>query len=142
LTYQASRIINAQLMSSWRGGGPRPRGCKMINPLGRDTGRVFRAYIFRELGCKLIRHTVHFFLFKTAPMLRAVLGVAPDKLKAIPSIRAVGTWPTPKAVPVVLRLPSEVLTRVDQVVKTRRVRVPRHTWLMEAVIEKLERKTS
>jgi predicted transcriptional regulator len=41
-----------------------------------------------------------------------------------------------------LRLPSEVLKRVDQVVKARRVRVPRHTWLMEAVIEKLERKTS
>lgn len=47
-----------------------------------------------------------------------------------------------KPVPVVLRLPSDVLTRVDQVVEARRVRVPRHTWLMEAVIEKLEREAT
>ena len=31
------------------------------------------------------------------------------------------------------------LTRIDQAVEARLVKVPRHTWLMEAVIEKLER---
>jgi hypothetical protein len=44
-----------------------------------------------------------------------------------------------KTAPVVLRLPPDVLTRIDRAVEARRVKVPRHTWLMEAVIEKLER---
>jgi hypothetical protein len=46
-----------------------------------------------------------------------------------------------KPAPVVLRMPPDVLVRIDQAVEARRVRVPRHTWLMEAVIEKLERET-
>jgi hypothetical protein len=44
-----------------------------------------------------------------------------------------------KTASVVLRLPPDVLTRIDRAVEARRVKVPRHTWLMEAVIEKLER---
>jgi hypothetical protein len=44
-----------------------------------------------------------------------------------------------KPVPVVLRVPPDVLARVDQFVEARRVKVPRHTWLLEAVVEKLER---
>ena len=44
-----------------------------------------------------------------------------------------------KPVPVVLRVPPDVLARVDQLVEARRVKVPRHTWLHEAVVEKLER---
>jgi hypothetical protein len=44
-----------------------------------------------------------------------------------------------KPAPVVLRMPPEVLARIDRAVEARRVKVPRHTWLMEAVIEKLER---
>jgi hypothetical protein len=44
-----------------------------------------------------------------------------------------------KPVPVVLRVPGDVLVKVDQALKTRRVRIPRHTWLLEAVVEKLER---
>jgi hypothetical protein len=44
-----------------------------------------------------------------------------------------------KPAPVVLRIPPDVLARIDQAVEARRVKVPRHTWLMEAVIEKLER---
>lgn len=44
-----------------------------------------------------------------------------------------------KPVPVVLRVPADVLAKVDQVIKERRVRIPRHTWLLEAVVEKLER---
>jgi hypothetical protein len=46
-----------------------------------------------------------------------------------------------KPAPVVLRMPPDVLARIDQAVEARRVKVPRHTWLMEAVIEKLERET-
>jgi hypothetical protein len=43
------------------------------------------------------------------------------------------------AVAVVLRLPAGVLTRVDAAVKARPIRTPRHTWLLEAVHEKLRR---
>jgi hypothetical protein len=46
-----------------------------------------------------------------------------------------------KAAPVVLRLPPDVLAQIDRAVEARRVKVPRHTWLVEAVIEKLERET-
>jgi len=57
------------------------------------------------------------------------------------SVARAGTEPAApaKTAPVVLRLPPDVLTRVDRAVEARRVKVPRHTWLMEAVIEKLER---
>lgn len=41
--------------------------------------------------------------------------------------------------PIVLRLPTPLLFRVDAVVKARSIRIPRHTWLLEAVLEKLER---
>jgi hypothetical protein len=57
------------------------------------------------------------------------------------SVARAGTEPAApaKTAPVVLRLPPDVLARVDRAVESRRVKVPRHTWLMEAVIEKLER---
>ncbi len=38
-----------------------------------------------------------------------------------------------------LRIPAEILERVDAAVQNRRVRIPRHTWLLEALVEKLER---
>jgi len=44
-----------------------------------------------------------------------------------------------KAAAVVLRVPADVMTRVDQAVQARRVKTPRHTWLLEAILEKLER---
>lgn len=50
-----------------------------------------------------------------------------------------GSEPSAKAVLVNLRIPGDVLTRIDRAVAARRVRTPRHTWLMEAVLEKLER---
>lgn len=49
---------------------------------------------------------------------------------------------TGKAASVILRLPPDVIQRVDQAVQSRRVRIPRHTWLLEAVIEKLDREAS
>ena len=44
-------------------------------------------------------------------------------------------------VPVLLRIPKGVLARVDRLVKARRAEnpIPRTTWLLEAVIEKLAR---
>lgn len=46
---------------------------------------------------------------------------------------------TDGATAVVLRLPRDVLNRVDAAVKARPIRTPRHTWLLEAVHEKLAR---
>jgi hypothetical protein len=43
------------------------------------------------------------------------------------------------AIPVILRLPEDVLQMVDASVHARRIKTPRHTWLLEAVLEKLER---
>lgn len=41
--------------------------------------------------------------------------------------------------PVVLRVPTEMLEQIDTSVKARPIRTPRHTWLLEAVYEKLAR---
>lgn len=40
---------------------------------------------------------------------------------------------------IVLRLPTSLLSRVDAIIKARPVRIPRHTWLVEAVYEKIQR---
>lgn len=47
--------------------------------------------------------------------------------------------PAEKITPLVLRLPPDVLGQVDEAVKARRLKTPRHTWLLEAVLEKLDR---
>ena len=46
------------------------------------------------------------------------------------------------AVPVILRLPEDILQKVDARVQARRIKTPRHTWLLEAVLEKLERESA
>jgi hypothetical protein len=35
--------------------------------------------------------------------------------------------------------PSDVMPRIDAAVAARRIKTPRHTWLLEAVMEKLDR---
>ena len=42
---------------------------------------------------------------------------------------------------VTLRVPSDLLRRIDEVVQSRPIRVPRHTWILEALVEKLTRGT-
>ena len=41
--------------------------------------------------------------------------------------------------PVVLRVPNRLLKRIDQALLSRPLKTPRHTWLLEAVLGKLER---
>ena len=38
-----------------------------------------------------------------------------------------------------LRIPAPLVERIDQILEGRTIRPPRHTWLLEAVLEKLER---
>ena len=40
---------------------------------------------------------------------------------------------------VLLTIPNDSHARIEQLLKARRVRIPRHTWLLEAIEEKLER---
>ncbi len=44
-----------------------------------------------------------------------------------------------KAASVILRIPTNIMAQVDQSVQARRIKTPRHTWLMEAIMEKLDR---
>jgi hypothetical protein len=46
------------------------------------------------------------------------------------------------AVPVILRVPEDILKRIDGSVQARLIKTPRHTWLLEAVLEKLEREST
>ena len=50
--------------------------------------------------------------------------------------------PARKVVPVTLRIPSALLDQVDQHLKNQLVPLPRHTWILEAVQEKLQRSAS
>ena len=47
----------------------------------------------------------------------------------------------PEAKPknVLLRIPPHAHRRIESILKSRRVRIPRHTWILEAIVEKLER---
>jgi hypothetical protein len=44
-----------------------------------------------------------------------------------------------KITSVILRIPGDVVSRIDEAVRARRIKTPRHTWLLEAVMEKLDR---
>jgi hypothetical protein len=58
---------------------------------------------------------------------------------ARPAAGVVEKLPPAEEQPIVLRLPVPLLSKVDEVVKARPIRIPRHTWLLEAIWEKLER---
>ena len=56
------------------------------------------------------------------------------------SVAGEGAEPVkPKLAPVILRIPNQMLARVDAAVETRVVPTPRTTWILEAIAEKLER---
>ena len=40
---------------------------------------------------------------------------------------------------VVLRIPAKVLARIDKAVRHRPIKTPRHTWILEAIVEQLSR---
>ena len=41
--------------------------------------------------------------------------------------------------PVSLRIPVPLAERLDNALQDRLIRVPRHTWILEAIVEKLDR---
>jgi hypothetical protein len=61
---------------------------------------------------------------------------------AVPAPAAVAAkrWAKPAGVkPIILRIPLDTLLDLDEQVKKRKFRTTRHTWLLEAIAEKLER---
>lgn len=44
-----------------------------------------------------------------------------------------------KSTPILLRIPDDIMQQLDVVLKARPVRLPRHTWILEAIHEKLTR---
>lgn len=40
---------------------------------------------------------------------------------------------------ILLRIPAATLEMIDEVVNAKKIKTPRHTWLLEAVFEKLEK---
>jgi len=61
-------------------------------------------------------------------------GSAPTRIESTPGDR-------PKVTPVALRVPTELIDRLDSSLEHRTVRLPRHTWILEAIAEKLERES-
>jgi hypothetical protein len=55
--------------------------------------------------------------------------------------RSNGGQPKDKIVPVILRMPEDMLEKIDTSVQARRIKTPRNTWLLEAILEKLEKES-
>ena len=47
----------------------------------------------------------------------------------------------PGGKPILIRVPAEALQKIDEIVSAKKIKTPRHTWLLEAVFEKLERES-
>lgn len=47
-----------------------------------------------------------------------------------------------KTTPILLRVPADMMDRLDTALRSRPVRLPRHTWILEAIHEKLSRDLS
>jgi hypothetical protein len=41
--------------------------------------------------------------------------------------------------PILIRIPAEALEKIDKIVSAKKIKTPRHTWLLEAIFEKLQR---
>ena len=54
---------------------------------------------------------------------------------------ATTTKPEPDTAPIAitLRVPPTLVAKIDTVITSRPIKTPRHTWLLEAVLEKLNR---
>jgi len=83
------------------------------------------------------------------PIARKPKSKPPVSEKAITAvIEKGGSVPTEKIAKskneqtVNIRLPEDVLSEIDKFVGSRRLKISRHTWLMEAIIEKLDREAA
>ena len=61
---------------------------------------------------------------------------------SVPNQEPVSGAGKPKVTAVILRIPGEIGQRLDQALRARPVRIPRHTWILEAIVEKLDRESN
>ena len=47
--------------------------------------------------------------------------------------------PKKSEIGVLLRIPDNLATRLDRAIKAKPIRTPRHSWILEAILEKLEK---
>ena len=47
-----------------------------------------------------------------------------------------------KSTALLIRIPLNILDQVDSAVKARQLKTPRHTWILEAIVEKLNREAT
>lgn len=58
----------------------------------------------------------------------------------VPTSTAPQTVERPKGkVNFILRCPADVANRIDEAIEARAVRIPRNTWIIEAIVERLSR---
>ena len=55
------------------------------------------------------------------------------------TVRQKAMAPAAQNMPVSLRIPGPLAERLDNALQDRLIRVPRHTWILEAIVEKLDR---
>lgn len=71
---------------------------------------------------------------RTAAFINGGLQIAEPEPELAPN-----TTPQLKPKDVLLTIPGEMHRRLSDVLAARRLRIPRHTWLLEAILEKLDR---
>ena len=80
-----------------------------------------------------------------------VSGDEPPKVDIDYLINKGGSVPNPepasgsgklKVTSMILRIPGEIGQRLEQALQARPVRLPRHTWILEAIVEKLDRESN
>ncbi len=80
----------------------------------------------------------------TAPKAEADLATRTDAFinKGLQSPPDAESRNTAKPKNVLLTIPGDLSGNIDSALKSRKVRTPRHTWILEAIVEKLEREAA
>lgn len=65
-----------------------------------------------------------------------------SKGSSVPNREAESEASKCKVTSMLLRIPGEIGQRLDQALRARPARLPRHTWILEAIVEKLDRESN
>jgi hypothetical protein len=65
-----------------------------------------------------------------------------NKGGSVPSTKDTVSAKNDDSTPVVVRIPTPILKRINEAVRSRQIKTPRHTWILEALLEKLEKESN